>query len=120
MLSAVVKAPKILSIVVYGLSSKSETVGDILLEHGFYLQLPDSFDQSVPYENPQSFSLPGFHSNIPVGMPIRESEKSSVTKVPVLNAVEKSKLSALLDSATGPEKFREVQASEKLITELKS
>jgi hypothetical protein len=119
-LSAVIKAPKTLSIVVYGQKSESNDVGDILVEHGFYLQLPDSRDTSVRYHNPQSFSLPGFHAKVDLDMPIREPKVSSATKVPVLDSVAQSKVAELLDSASGPEEFREVQASDKLITELKS
>jgi len=118
--SAEVKPPKSLFIVVYGLGSESDTVSDILVEHELYLQLPDSFDSSVRYQNPQSFSLPGLRATLDPGIPTREQAAPCPAKTPVLDTVAKSKVAELLDCATGPEEFREVQASHRLTTELKS
>jgi hypothetical protein len=118
-ITAVIKAPNALSIVFYGLGSESETVGDILVKHDLYLQLPNSFDVSVPYQNPQSFSLPIGNATA-LDTPVREAKGSSTKTVTLLDSVAKSKVNELLDSATGPEEFREVQASTKLITNLKT
>ena len=118
-ITAAIKAPNELSIVVYGLGAESETVGDILVQYNLYLQLPYSFDVSVPYQNPQSFSLPISGNTAALDMPVREAKGSSVTAMALLDSVAKSKVNDLLDSATGPEQFREVQASAKLLTELK-
>ena len=115
--SASVKAPNALSIVVYGLGIESDTVCDILVEHDLYLQLPTSFDTTVPYQNPQSFSLPA-DKETALDMPVRETKTSSTAKAMVLDSVAKSKINELLDSATGPEEFRKVQASSKLVTKL--
>lgn len=116
-ITAIVKAPNALSIVVYGLSSESETVGDILLGHDLYLQLPNSFDVLVQYQNPQSFSI---GNSMVLDKPVREAKDSYKTTVTMLNAFAKSEVNELLDSATGPEEFQEVQASTKLITKLKT
>jgi hypothetical protein len=120
MLSAEAKAPNTLFIVIYGLRSESEAVGDILMEHRLYLQLPESFDSSVPYRNPQTFSLPGLHATLAQEIPMRDQVGLSITKTPVLDTVAKSRVAELLDSATGPKEFQEIQASHKLITKLKS
>jgi hypothetical protein len=116
-LSASIKASNVLSIVVYGLGSESDAVCDILVEHDLYLQLPTSFDRTVPYQNPQSFSLPT-NKETALDIPVRETKYSSTAKATALNLVTKSKVNELLDSATGPEEFREVQASSKLVTKL--
>jgi hypothetical protein len=116
---ATIKAPISLAIVLYGLSSDSETVCDILVEHGLYLQLPSSFDASVPYQNPQSFFSPTRHGEA-LDTPVREGKGSTTARMTLLNLVERSKVSELLNSATGPAEFREVEASSKLITKLKT
>jgi hypothetical protein len=113
-ITAFIKAPNALSIVVYGFGSESETVGDILLGHDLYLQLPNSL---VQYQNPQSFSI---GNAMVLDTPVREAKGSYKTTVAMLDAFAKSEVNELLDSATGPEEFREVQASTKLITKLKT
>jgi hypothetical protein len=116
---AFVKAPNSLSIIFYGLCIESATVGDILVEYDLYLQLPTSFDNSVPYQNPQSFSVSSIVETAQ-DMPLLKPRSTGPVKSSMSELITKSKVRELLDSATGPEEFREVKASSKLVTKLKT
>jgi hypothetical protein len=107
---------KTLSTIVYGHCEQSEQVGEILLDHECYLQRPDSFDASVPYQNPQSYSVSSITNELAV-LPM--PGQTGPSKSSVMSSVTKSKVAGLLDSASGPETFTEQKASDKLRTPLK-
>lgn len=111
-LSAIMKTPNKIEILIYGRLEESETIGDMLLERDCFLQQPDSHDISRPYHNPQFLSDPDEES-------LWEVQESFSAKSAVLCEGKKSRVVELLDSATGPTSFRRVQISDILISELK-
>ncbi|KAI1775166.1 SNF2 family N-terminal domain-containing protein [Hypoxylon cercidicola] len=113
-LSASIKASKRIEVLIYGWLKESDSVGDYLLEQDCFLQQPDSYDATRPYHNPQCLLHPDEEPETPWG----HNELISVQDT-VLDENKKSKITELLDSATGPSTFRTVQISDILITELK-
>ncbi|KAI0899905.1 SNF2 family N-terminal domain-containing protein, partial [Annulohypoxylon nitens] len=111
-LSAMMKTPNKIEILIYGRLEESETIGDMLLERDCFLQQPDSHDISRPYHNPQCLSDPDEESSW-------EVQESSPAKSSILCEGKKSRVVELLDSATGPTSFKRVQISDILISELK-
>ncbi|KAF2494437.1 hypothetical protein BU16DRAFT_562094 [Lophium mytilinum] len=101
-------------ITLYGFQENSDTVGDFLAEKEYFLQAPDDYNRSVRYFNPQMLLRPvtDFQAYLDI-----ESETPSNQTLPMDTATE-SRISAVLDSASGPTKFSEVQVSNKLETEL--
>src|SRR4051794_9209008 len=45
-------------ILIYGLKSEADTIGDILSEHELFLQHPQEYDDRVTYHNPQYLLRP--------------------------------------------------------------
>jgi len=106
-----------LSIVIYGAFGDGPMVGDMLMHYDCFLQRPDFFDATVPYQNPQSYSESGSKAN-PGSLKMEPGEKG-VRKVAAMAPVAESKTAELLDCASGPEVFTEQKASKKLSTQLK-
>lgn len=88
----------------------------MLLDHDCYLQQPDSFDESMTYFNPQCLTRADSDDSLPTWEPF---EADPDTPVASLSVAEKSKVADLLDPASGPTVFRDVQVSEILQTGLK-
>ncbi|XXG98338.1 Proteasome subunit beta type-5 [Hypoxylon texense] len=114
-ISASIKTPKRIEALIYGWLRESAYVGDMLLEQGCFLQQPDTYDATRPYHNPQCL----LHPNEEIEPPRVDVEISTVQGT-CLNENEQSKVTELLDSATGPSTFRRVEISDILVTELKS
>lgn len=113
-LSAFMKGHREFQLVIYGLLSHSDSIGDFLSKNGYFLQRPDYVDDSVTYHNPQWLVAPGKKAKH-----VWEAiERDSSPGTP-LRDTEKHKLNELLDSATGPTNFKRVPASDFLVTELK-
>ncbi|KAI1211065.1 SNF2 family N-terminal domain-containing protein [Annulohypoxylon truncatum] len=112
-LSASMKSPTEIEVLIYGRFEQREAIGDMLLERDCFLQQPESYDVSRPYDNPQCLSnLDGQES-------FWENNESSPSQSAVLHEKEKSRVVELLDSATGPISFRRVPISDILISKLK-
>ena len=115
-LSAILKSATLLEITVYGPRSKADKIGGMLLDHDCFLQQPDSYDESMTYFNPQCLTREDDDDSTPSW--VRSETQPDISAVS-LSVSEKSKVAELLDSASGPTVFREVQCSEMLQTELK-
>ncbi|KAI0840675.1 SNF2 family N-terminal domain-containing protein [Hypoxylon sp. FL0890] len=113
-LSAYMKTPDRIEMLIYGRLEQSDAVGDKLLEQDYFLQRPDSYDPSRPYYNPQCLSDPDKEDE---PFPVRNESCSAQTTV--LDEKKKSKFAELLDSAAGPTEFKPVHISDILITKLK-
>ncbi|KAI4861311.1 SNF2 family N-terminal domain-containing protein [Hypoxylon rubiginosum] len=114
-LSASIKAPKRIEVLIYGLLRESDSVGDMLLEQDCFLQQPDWYDATRRYHNPQCL----LHPDKETETPWMDNGISSAHAT-CLGENEKSKVTELLDSATGPSTFRRVEISDILVTELKN
>ena len=51
-LATSVKSSTVLEVLVYGRYANADTIGEMLLQYGCFLQQPDSFDYSAIYFNP--------------------------------------------------------------------
>jgi hypothetical protein len=114
-LSATLRSPKLLEVVVYGRHADANSIGDTLLEHNCFLQQPDSFDDSKMYFNPQCL----FRKEEDAAPMWESTKEESGTRMASLTVGEKSKVTELLDSASGPIDFKAVRVSEMLQTALK-
>ncbi|KAK1758998.1 SNF2 family N-terminal domain-containing protein [Echria macrotheca] len=110
-LSATLKSPTVLEVILYGSGTRADAIGEMLLDHDHFLQQPDSFDESTTYINPQRLVQDDYDEE-----PI-EVEQS--VRPATLSARTKSKVTELLDLASGPTVFRAVQVSEMLKTPLR-
>lgn len=115
-LTVAIKHSNALAVTVYGLRDRGNSVGDLLSDKEYFLQQPEQWDSAVPYVNPQYLIRPGSEFQV-YGATELESRSNHVYKV---DPVVKSKINAVLDSAFGPTKFTEVQATNRLTTELKA
>lgn len=114
-LSASLKSMTVLEVLLYGCRANADAIGDMLLEHDCFLQQPDSFDLSTAYFNPQCLVQQEDDSTLMwEHLDMREGNRA-----PSLNAMKKSQVNELLDSASGPTVFRRAQVSEMLKTTLK-
>jgi hypothetical protein len=114
-LSASLKSPTVLEVLMYGCHSNADTIGNLLLEHDCFLQQPDSFDRSTTYFNPHCLVREG-HDLVPMWEPLDLKEGVRAAN---LTAPKKSQVTELLDSASGPTVFRKAQVSEMLKTTLR-
>ncbi|KAF8243891.1 hypothetical protein K440DRAFT_31423 [Wilcoxina mikolae CBS 423.85] len=104
-------------VVVYGLTRDLDSLADDLHAGDMYLQHPRSYDQKVPYQNPQYLVRPGGTIE-PVGPDDSESEtdkKGCSTKREIQNLI-----TDIFESAEGPEYFVSVEVSTRIKTTLKS
>ncbi|KAK4186521.1 hypothetical protein QBC35DRAFT_475406 [Podospora australis] len=110
-----------LQVVVYGLDSKRDAIGDMLYDHNAHLQPPDHRGYKAPYRNPQLLFIPGEEEGGDGEIEGWDDTLDGCTSkaAAVLNAVEKSKVFELIDSASGPTTFIKVELSDALLTELK-
>jgi len=115
-LSATLKSTTALEVLIYGCRAKAAEIGEMLLDHDCFLQQPDSFDDSMTYFNPQCLTRADDDDSMPTWEP---DQAGLDTPLANLSAVQKSKVVELLDSASGPAVFRDVQISEMLQTSLK-
>ncbi|KAI1386581.1 SNF2 family N-terminal domain-containing protein [Hypoxylon trugodes] len=112
-LSASIRAPKRIEVIVYGRREQGEPIGDMLSEQGYFLQQPDSYDASRPYYNPQYLFDPD------EDMVFEEYTEAPMVRGTAFYEDKKSKVAELFDSATGPTEFTRVPISDILITKLK-
>ncbi|KAI0387920.1 SNF2 family N-terminal domain-containing protein [Hypomontagnella monticulosa] len=117
-LSASIKTPERIEVLIYGWLEQSDDIGNMLLEQDYFLQRPDSHDASCPYYNPQCLSQLDDDDDDDDD-PSSEESESSPARVTVLDRKRKNKVDELLDCATGPTSFRRVRISEALTTQLK-
>jgi len=115
-LAASVKSSTVLEVLVYGRHANADTTGEMLLQHGCFLQQPDSFDHSAIYFNPQCLTREADDS-VPIWE--RDDNPKEGTRAAKLSAANKSQVNELLDSASGPTVFRRAQVSEMLKTTLR-
>lgn len=111
--SGFIEADCRLRIVIYARRTDADAIGDFLSENDWFLQKPDSYDRSRVYYNPQWLLPPGAEFDASNG---QSAESLTVVK---LQSATKSLINSVLDSATGPESFSEVNLSSKMVTELK-
>ncbi|KAF2179187.1 hypothetical protein K469DRAFT_597047 [Zopfia rhizophila CBS 207.26] len=88
-------------------------LGIFLVAHDYFLQQPHDFNLSTRYYNPQYLVRP--NSEFQVSWENRALESVHSFR---LSEKRKSKVSQILDSATGPTSFSEVQVSHRLKTDL--
>ncbi|KIW15877.1 hypothetical protein PV08_05927 [Exophiala spinifera] len=103
-----------LRVVIYSHRDDAEAIGDFLAENYWFLQEPDDYDRSTTYYNPQWLLPPGTEfdasqTSLPIDSPI----------VLKLQPATKSLVNSVLDSATGPVSFSEVNVSNRMVTQLK-
>jgi hypothetical protein len=98
---------------IYGLRDEGDAIGDFLARNGYFLQQPYDSNLSTTYYNPQYLIRPGSEFCASWG---RSGQAPSYLSR--LNEAAKSQVSRVLDSATGPTIFSEVQVSHKIKTEL--
>lgn len=113
-LSASMKTSERIEVTIYGWLERGDDIGDMLLGRDCFLQRPDSYDTSRPYHNPQCLSQLDEDDDH-----FSEESGSISARITTLDENEKSRLTELLDSATGPTQFRRVHISEALVTKLK-
>lgn len=102
-----------ISVMIYGVRDEAGMIGDFLSDNNHNLQQPSDFDESTTYYNPQYLIAPGsefqasWQKN---GFKLSQSSQLS----------EKAKLQAsqIMDSASGPTVFSEVQVSHRIKTDL--
>lgn len=102
-----------IAVMIYGVRDEAHIIGDFLSGNGYFLQQPSDFDESTTYYNPQYL--------IPQGAEFRFSWKKNgleLTQSSQLNEKAKLQVSYIMDSASGPTVFSEVQVSHRIKTEL--
>jgi hypothetical protein len=116
-LSSCLKGSKLLKVLVYGLRSRADAVGKMLLDHDCFLQQPEPLQvETVVYYNPHCFT-----QNDDGSTPIWDSSGnrySNGARVVELSAKQRSKVNELLSSAVGPRVYHRVDVSDKLNTTL--
>ncbi|KAL6407082.1 hypothetical protein AUP68_09908 [Ilyonectria robusta] len=117
-LSAVIKNGSTLALTVYGVQEKGIAIGNFLSEHQVFLQDPERYDPSIPYINAQVLLPPGvdfqqWYTSSEVEEV--ESKSSKAVKSTMVSTIKK-----VLDCASGPTSFSEVQVDYRLRTELKT
>jgi hypothetical protein len=113
-LSALVKIPIAVELVIYGLRTQIDSIEELLDAQDYFLQQPDAYDLSTTYHNPQWLVPPGKEAE-----PVWNTIDSAVIREKALSTTDKTKIDELLDSASGPAEFKSIQASTNLLTELK-
>ncbi|KAF5857340.1 hypothetical protein ETB97_005918 [Aspergillus alliaceus] len=102
-----------ISVMIYGICDEADMIGDFLSDNGYFLQQPYDFDESTTYYNPQYLITPGSE--------FRASWQKNgleLTQSSQLNEKAKSQASQVMDSASGPTVFSEVQVSHRIKTDL--
>lgn len=116
--SGVSQTNKTLNVVVYGLRSDMNDIGDLLEGSGLYLQHPREYDTRHEYLNPQYLLRPG--SSMPrvedVAFHALQSQPASDR---ALEMAAKSEVHRVFDSASGPSSFSSIIQSSRLRTLLK-
>lgn len=102
-----------ISVMIYGFRYQAGMIGDLLNENDHYLQQPSGFDQSTTYYNPQYLIPPGSEFQA-----LSQNNGFEWTQSSQLNEKAKSQVSQIIDSASGPTVFSEVQVSHKIKTDL--
>lgn len=98
---------------IYGVRNQASMIGDFLNDNDHHLQQPSDFDQSTTYYNPQYL--------VPPGSEFQASWQNTgfeLTQSSQLNEKAKSQVSQIIDSASEPTVFSEVQVSHKIKTDL--
>ncbi|KAK3988364.1 hypothetical protein QBC44DRAFT_382319, partial [Cladorrhinum sp. PSN332] len=115
-----------MEVIVHGRRDDGDKIGDMLLDHDYYLQQPDPSDVEigVGYWNPQMLMPSSERAGQCVDQEMWEPEVEESTEVDrkttgSLNAKEKSAVAEMLDSAIGPAEFKHVQVTELLRAETK-
>ncbi|KAH6962305.1 SNF2 family N-terminal domain-containing protein [Ilyonectria sp. MPI-CAGE-AT-0026] len=107
---------KSLSVLVYGAPTDANNVGEFLYRRKFFLQHPDdTFDSLTTYFNPQWLTPPGQEFEV-----VWDYEEAGAATSVRLTTNDRPIVFELLDSATGPIQFSEIQSSTRLLTELKT
>lgn len=102
-----------ISVMICGVRDEADIIGDFLSDNGHFLQQPSDVDKSTIYYNPQYLIAPGseFRS-------LWQKNGLELTQSPQLNEKAKSQASQIMDSASGPTVFSEVQVSHRIKTDL--
>ena len=110
--------PSKVSITLYGFREDSDSVGKILSDASVFLQHPECYDNSVPYENPHYLTRPGNSFSVPESaLPTVSQPKPST----ILSDHDPLKIQVLevFDSAQGPRVYHQAAESPRLRTPLK-
>jgi hypothetical protein len=94
-------------------------IGGFLSDSEIFLQHPQNYDNSVPYDNPHYLVRPGYSLSTPeVLVRLRGSPKPS----PILSEENplKAQVLQVFDYAQGPQIYSEVSASSQISTPLKT
>lgn len=102
-----------ISVMIYGIRDEAHIVGDFLSDNGHFLQQPYDFDEWTTYYNPQHLIPPG--SEFQASWQNNGLELTASSKLK-----EDAKVQAfqIVDSASGPTVFSEVQVSHRIKTGL--
>ncbi|KAJ3547989.1 hypothetical protein NM208_g1223 [Fusarium decemcellulare] len=112
------RGEKRLSVLVYGALTDAKNIGEYLYRRKFFLQHPgDTFDSPQAYFNPQWLTPPGQEFRVVCNY---DETETDITSSVWLTTKDRPIVSELLDSATGPIQFSEIQSSMRLLTELKT
>jgi hypothetical protein len=105
-------------IVIYGVLTERNSVGDLLSEGSLFLQHPNEYDMRADYVNPHYLLRPGARMpKIDVGT-LSGGSRSTSSSREVLDDTSKSQLLQVFNSANGPNLFSEVKSSPRLRTSL--
>lgn len=107
-----------LLISVYSLDSLAGVIGDTLDEAGLFLQHPHGMELLAPYRNPHILFRPG-SSSIMTDLSEQTMVSSRPTETLSGNRFLQHQVQDILDSAQGPDIFKEAVVSSRLRTSLK-
>lgn len=107
-----------LFILVYGLGSLEAVIGDSLDEAGLFLQPPHGIELLAPYRNPHILCRPG-SSSMMTDLSEQTIVHSRSTQTFSGNRSLQHQVQDILDSAKGPDMFKEAVVSSRLSTALK-
>jgi hypothetical protein len=120
--ACLIEGSSTLEVTVYGFGDSGDTVGQLLSQQQLYLQEPEFYNSYVPYINPQVLLPPG--SRFETWYASVRTEDSTeaenrATQDLAAKPATKSRINEILDGASGPTKFSEVQVSNRIESKLK-
>ena len=102
-----------ISVMIYGVRDEADIIGDFLSDNGHFLQQPSDVDKLTTYYNPQYLIAPGSEFRA-----LWQENGLELTQSLQFNEKAKSQASQIMDSASGPTVFSEVQVSHRIKTDL--
>jgi hypothetical protein len=108
-----------ISIIVYGLKKDRRIIGGFLSDSEIFLQHPQNYDNSVPYDNPHYLVRPGHSLSTPEVL-LRPGGSPKPSPILSDDNPLKAQVLQVFDYAQGPQVYPEVSASSRISTTLKT